>query len=636
MNKYFFIRRLLLVPLVLVIFLVSFLFSPQSSEAASYVIKTNAAINGGTAAGANQKKLVRTSNGDYHTVYTYSDGSFVQVFYAKSTDGGQTWTETQLTNAAYAQNRPSIAVDSSDNLHVVWWGKDAASTGFNQIRYMKYSNGAWSSITDLTSGNYEQNQSSFAIDGNDNIHVVWQGVDAASPSTNQIRYIKYSGGGWGSITDLTTNTLYAQQRPYLGIDYNNDIHVTWFGYNAVHTTKNQIRYIKYSGGSWGSIVELTDEADDQNYPSLAFDLANNVHLVWQHVVLPSASSDKHIYYLKYTVGTNSWSTALDISGSGYTLGQWNPKIAVDSHDYLHVTWNGSDATSTNWNIFHILYNGSWGSITNLTPDNIANEQPNPVWSPSPIIKNVKVGRAQDGYAFTYTAGTSYKFYASSDLAWDVATPPVLSAGSPSGTLSSLTTNVTLTVTTDENSTCKYDTSSGTAYASMPHTFTTTGGTSHSISVQVTNNASYTYYVRCFGPYTAFNTSDYTISFSVAKPPSGHPPVMIPPIFLPPVVAQPAPETPSVAPSNTPSVALPTPLVITKNYQLKDKSEDIKLLQQWLNANGFTIAKNGAGSKGKETTLFGSLTKKALMQYQKSKGIPATGFLGPITRKSLNL
>jgi hypothetical protein len=61
------------------------------------------------------------------------------------------------------------------------------------------------------------------------------------------------------------------------------------------------------------------------------------------------------------------------------------------------------------------------------------------------------------------------------------TAPVRSAGSPSGTLALNTTSTTLSLTTNEAATCKYSTSSGTAYGSMT-AFTTTGSTSHSKSI----------------------------------------------------------------------------------------------------------------------------------------------------------
>jgi Ni/Co efflux regulator RcnB len=96
------------------------------------------------------------------------------------------------------------------------------------------------------------------------------------------------------------------------------------------------------------------------------------------------------------------------------------------------------------------------------------------------------------------------------------TPPTRSAGSPSGALAYATTQTTLALATNEAATCKYGTAAGTAYASIANTFSTTGSTSHSATLSgLTNGGSYSYYVRCVDGSANANTTDYTISFSVA-------------------------------------------------------------------------------------------------------------------------
>lgn len=97
------------------------------------------------------------------------------------------------------------------------------------------------------------------------------------------------------------------------------------------------------------------------------------------------------------------------------------------------------------------------------------------------------------------------------------TPPVRSNGAPTGALPVGTTQTTLSLTTNENATCKYGTTPNTAYASLPSTFSTTGGTSHSTAVSgLQNGGNYNYYVRCQDVAGNSNPDDYLITFSVSS------------------------------------------------------------------------------------------------------------------------
>lgn len=74
---------------------------------------------------------------------------------------------------------------------------------------------------------------------------------------------------------------------------------------------------------------------------------------------------------------------------------------------------------------------------------------------------------------------------------------------------------------------------------------------------------------------------------------------------------------------------------TRNLSLNDTGDEVKLLQQFLNSHNFIIASTGPGSAGHEITQFGAKTYAALIRYQKSVGLPATGWFGPLTRKEIS-
>ncbi|HLO11492.1 MAG TPA: hypothetical protein VK190_04485 [Pseudoneobacillus sp.] len=112
--------------------------------------------------------------------------------------------------ASYTQSNPSAVIDSSGAIHVTWQGYDATDTGVYNIRYSKSTDGGltWVAAIKLTSGNtYTNSSPSITADKNNNIYILWNGVETAiSTSYFNIRKMVYSGTAWGSATSITNNT----------------------------------------------------------------------------------------------------------------------------------------------------------------------------------------------------------------------------------------------------------------------------------------------------------------------------------------------------------------------------------------------------------------------------------------------
>jgi peptidoglycan hydrolase-like protein with peptidoglycan-binding domain len=108
-------------------------------------------------------------------------------------------------------------------------------------------------------------------------------------------------------------------------------------------------------------------------------------------------------------------------------------------------------------------------------------------------------------------------------------------------------------------------------------------------------------------------------------------------------------TTSTTTINTPTIAglggaaellLPPSSLLPINATLNTVHPSIKVLQKFLNNNGFFLAGSGPGSKGKETNKFSKLTKNAVSGFQRLYGptygfVNELGYLGTKTRTFIN-
>jgi len=348
-----------------------------------------------------QRKLVRTSDGTLYVVYNKYIAGKWQVHVIKSVDNGATWIDDTHISidgmAGNSQQYSCIAVDSQDNLHVVWYG---LATGYtqSQIWYALY-DGSWHTpiwiSTAAGMATKLQSMPYIAVDSQDNLHVVWNGA-ALDFATYQIRYATavppYAAGDWVTpirISDAANMATKSQNYPCIAVDGDDNLHVVWTG-GANDFASTQTRYARavppYAAANWVTPIRISDApnmgTNTQTRVCIAVDGDDNLHVVWYGVATGDVAWQ--IYYATAVPphAAGNWVTPISISTAANmtTNSQYHPSIAVDSSDYIHVLWYGKATGYLAQDVVWLaVYVASWATPVCIQPTG-RNKWPSLRWS----------------------------------------------------------------------------------------------------------------------------------------------------------------------------------------------------------------------------------------------------------------
>jgi hypothetical protein len=427
-----------------------------------------------------------------------------------------------------------IAVDSRDYLHVVWsedsdnqtWGTDT------EIVYTYFDSISWSSpiaVSDFgTPTDGTSIQPSIAIDSQDNVHVVWADSTAAPTvpenpeGVTEILYrmLDTTTGAWSPIQCISDNASMWNDGsaviPFIAIDTNDDLHVVWSDIVQAPSVlwssgEPEILYTSRISGVWSTVVPVSDNNSNYNsfgseFPAIATDSSNNAHIVWEDWY---PGSDKEIFYRNVTSGMG-FGVPIMLSGAG--VNAWNndesrfPIIAVDPlTDALHVVWQ--DDT-----------NGSWGTDVEIFYSNSTNGA---VWTNATALSGIGINawNNDDSYGPWITVDKLSRIH----VVWHDDTDSSGEWGTDREIFYSNSTNGA----TWFNGTCISDDPS---WSLMPNTGTVWESEEPCIAYDNTNFVHVVWWDDCMGPWSpplndvdVFYTSNYkTVGTSVLQPISPNP------------------------------------------------------------------------------------------------------------------
>ena len=280
------------------------------------------------------------SSDNIHIVWDDNTPARQEIYYRRSTDGGTTWTSAKRLTKLNGDSRvPSIAVDPSDNVHIVWFDM---TPGNNEIYYTRSINGGinWSSPKRMTWNPSSSTHPCIAAGSGSDLHIVWQDD---GPGNEEIYYKRSTNEGlsWPLTKRLTWNSG-ASMYPGVASDSGNDIHVVW----TDQTPGNYEVFYKKStngGANWPLTKRLTWNSGASGAPSVATDAGDNIYLVWNDDTL----GNYEIFFKRSTNGGSAWATKrLTWNGGDSKV----PDIATYSTGQIHIVW--ADSSPGNQEIYY--------------------------------------------------------------------------------------------------------------------------------------------------------------------------------------------------------------------------------------------------------------------------------------------
>jgi hypothetical protein len=243
-----------------------------------------------------------------------------------------------------------MCIDSNSNVHVVWDTSRAGNSTHeymrNQIYYAKFNGATWSAPVLISAHPsntpYFQLNPCIAVDSKNNLHVVWEG--SAYPSTKgQVWYVK-NDGQWNNpmlLVESVIPNMYAMylQNVALDVDSNDVLHIVWQAPADMNTRTDQIWYMSYGASlSTPRVISNTplSGTSDQTWPAITVDSSNRVHVLWM------SSREGTMYYSRYDPA-QSWSTPVQVedANAAYPNFAESPYYSRETAELGYVFSRGS-------------------------------------------------------------------------------------------------------------------------------------------------------------------------------------------------------------------------------------------------------------------------------------------------------
>jgi uncharacterized repeat protein (TIGR01451 family) len=293
---------------------------------------------------------------------------------------------------------PSIAIDSKGYPQITWYDN---SSGSNQIYYLRWNGFNWVDAFGsasrehamITSTPYSAQNPKIAVDSSDNPHIVWED---GSSLDREIYYLFWDGNAWqdymmtAGANQVISNSVNNSSHPEISMDGSDRPCVSWVEEDPTDNSKSDIYYASLSGGSWhaadgsGIAAPIFQSGYYAMSQSMVLDAAGRPCIAWSD----GPDENREIYYLHWN--GSAWVDAVGIGQAGIDISNtpdysaW-PCVDLDPSGNPNIVWE--DDSDGDQNIFFLKWNGSaWVDASGSASQALINMNATFHYSTEPSIK----------------------------------------------------------------------------------------------------------------------------------------------------------------------------------------------------------------------------------------------------------
>ena len=331
------------------------------------------------------------NDGNLHVVWSeiFLDGDIKSNIYYRM-KSGDSWMpiEEISTGIELWLVNPSMALDSSGNVHVAWGSnKNESGSGTDiNVFYKVRTNGEWTSKELVsTESNADSNRPSLTVDRHDNVHISWTDASDIPGTENTVSmfYKVRTASGWTPTKVIQSDAGSECEISRVVVDNNGVVHITWIEL-VVEDSVQQIKHRAWQGNAWGDVQTVHQSPIDISvFTGLRKGLESDgrLHLIWsEHDYVDNPTTQNYHSMKEDGVWSKPELIPLGIYDS-------SPAISMDKDDRLHVVTAAYpldyDHEIHPWpetiNIGYITYHqGSWSEYRFVDPERQVDQSVNSI------------------------------------------------------------------------------------------------------------------------------------------------------------------------------------------------------------------------------------------------------------------